>query len=218
MHEKKQSKTKKKTFWISGGRRRADPGSSVKSEKRREEILAAALKKFSEKGYDRTSVKDIGEEAGMLAGSLYYHIRSKDDLLYEILSDLHRFALTVTTTIESVGGQAIEKLRLVVRYHVKNLDLPRMRLFDAEFRHLSVERHKKIVDMRQEYFRYCVRLIEDAKNEGDCDKDVNARATALAMLGLLNSMPHWFNPAGSITAEQLAETCDRLLIRSLRSS
>jgi TetR/AcrR family transcriptional regulator, cholesterol catabolism regulator len=47
---------------------------------RREQVLAAAAREFSAKGYGASSLRDIAAAAGVLAGSLYYHFRSKDDL------------------------------------------------------------------------------------------------------------------------------------------
>ncbi len=212
---KKIMATKKTNPGRKAPRRRARPASSRKSERRRQEILAAALKLFSERGYTATSTKDIGEEIGLLAGSLYYHIRSKEDLLYEILLDLHTSALNEMATIDAMGGNPLERLRRLIRNHVINHDVPRIRLFESEFHNLSEERHAKIVAMRRQYQRYVIKLIEEAQERGLCDANVNARATGLAILGLVNSMPRWYNPSGSTRIDQMAESVDRLVTGGL---
>ena len=173
------------------------------------------MKLFSERGYTATSTKDIGEEIGLLAGSLYYHIRSKEDLLYEILLDLHTSALNEMATIDAMGGNPLERLRRLIRNHVINHDVPRIRLFESEFHNLSEERHAKIVAMRRQYQRYVIKLIEEAQERGLCDANVNARATGLAILGLVNSMPRWYNPSGSTRIDQMAESVDRLVTGGL---
>jgi TetR/AcrR family transcriptional regulator, cholesterol catabolism regulator len=196
-------------------RRRAASSGPERSDRRREEILAAALKLFTERGYAATSTKDIGKEIGLLAGSLYYHIRSKEDLLYEILLDLHTYALAEMATIKAMGGSPLDRLRLLIRNHVVSPDVPRIRLFESEFQHLNSDRHAKIHNMRNNYLNYVIALIEEAQASKLCNPDVNARAAALAILGLVNSMPRWFNPKGQTNIEQMAETVDRLLMGGL---
>jgi AcrR family transcriptional regulator len=51
---------------------------------RRQKILAIAAQLFAKKGYRGTSMRDIGQQAGVLGGSLYHHIRSKDALFIEL--------------------------------------------------------------------------------------------------------------------------------------
>ena len=67
---------------------------------REEEILAAAARIFREKGYHGASVRDIAESVGLLKGSLYHYIRSKEELLARLfegaledtVDDLERIA------------------------------------------------------------------------------------------------------------------------------
>jgi AcrR family transcriptional regulator len=196
-------------------RRRARPAGANRAERRHAEIVAAAIKLFSERGYSATSINDIGEEVGLLAGSLYYHIRSKEDLLYEILLELHTFALDEMTRVDAAGGNPLERLRRLVRNHVIHHDALRIRLFDVEFRHLDQERHAQILSMRKKYHDYVIKLIRKAQAEGLCDTNVNPNAIGLAILGLVNSMPQWFSSSGKISIEQMADAVDRLVVGGL---
>ena len=54
---------------------------------RTREIIAAAAKLFKEKGYHATTIQDVADEVGMLKGSLYYHIKSKEELLYLVTKE-----------------------------------------------------------------------------------------------------------------------------------
>ncbi|MBN6731275.1 TetR/AcrR family transcriptional regulator [Burkholderia multivorans] len=196
-------------------RRRARPEGANKAERRRTEIIAAAVKLFSARGYSATSVNDIGEEVGLLPGSLYYHIRSKEDLLYEILLELHTFALDEMNRVDAEGGDPVTRLRRLVRNHVINHDALRIRLFETEFHHLDEKRHAQILAMRKKYLAYVVKLIRKAQAEGLCDVGVNPDAVGLAILGLLNSMPQWFHSRGKISIEQMADSVDRLVVGGL---
>ncbi len=55
------------------------------AEERRREILDAAERLFTEKGFDRTSISDIQSEVGISRGTLYYHFKSKEEILNELI-------------------------------------------------------------------------------------------------------------------------------------
>lgn len=67
--------------------------SSVKDEilveKRREQIIRGAVKLFREKGFHRTTTREIAKEAGFSIGTLYEYIRMKEDVLYLVCDDIY---------------------------------------------------------------------------------------------------------------------------------
>src|SRR5215217_3230815 len=85
--------------------------------RRQNEILEAAAQVFHEKGYESTSIQDIADAVGILKGSLYYYITSKEDLLYEILQDVHQAGIKNLELIDAVDGTALEKIRAFVVVH-----------------------------------------------------------------------------------------------------
>jgi AcrR family transcriptional regulator len=74
------------------GRLRPDDGRLVRGRKSRERIRAAARELFRERGFDGTTLRAIGERAGMGASSIYRHVRSKHELLVLELADLQEEA------------------------------------------------------------------------------------------------------------------------------
>jgi TetR/AcrR family transcriptional regulator, cholesterol catabolism regulator len=191
------------------------PPESGRAGSRRAQIIEAAIKLFSERGYSATSTTEIGDEVGLLAGSLYYHIASKEELLYDILLGLHVAALDELGMIDAEGGDPIERLRRLVRSHVIHHDVPRLRLFEAEFHHLTDEHHRQIVSMRRTYTAYATDRIHEAQDLGLCDTDIDARAMSSALLGALNALPRWFNPRGPISIDAVAVSFDRMLLGGL---
>lgn len=81
-------------------------------ESRREALLDAAAAMFAAKGYDGTSIRDIAGAVGMLPGSLYYHFKSKEDLLIAVYrKGVARFEAAIDEALGNTGGdpwQAIE--------------------------------------------------------------------------------------------------------------
>ena len=88
------------------------------TQHRKDEMLSAAERMFSERGYQATSVRDIAEALDIKPGSLYAHIETKEDLLWEILETAaDRFFDAITPIVES-DLLTIEKLRRAIAAHV----------------------------------------------------------------------------------------------------
>jgi hypothetical protein len=96
-------------------------GQSVRGRppKREREILDAAIELFHARGYAQTSIEDVAGAVGILKGSLYYYIDSKEDLLLRILEDVHE---GVEAIIESVAARSdlppLGRLELYLREQV----------------------------------------------------------------------------------------------------
>src|SRR3989304_4955231 len=106
---------------------------------RRDELLAVAERLFSQRGYEATSVRDIAEALDIKAGSLYAHIETKEDLLWEILSAAaDRFFAAVEPIVRS-DLVTIERLRRVIVAHVGVLteSVSAAAVYMNEWRHLS---------------------------------------------------------------------------------
>src|ERR687895_661943 len=85
---------------------------------RKERILEEAARLFGRRGYHATSMRDIGEATGLLAGSLYAHIASKEDLLYEVVVQAAHQFLGRVEAIRAEEPPAEERLRAAMRAHV----------------------------------------------------------------------------------------------------
>src|ERR671934_2825921 len=87
---------------------------------RREELTREAARLFAEKGYHGTSIGDLAEAMGVQKGSLYAHIESKQDLLYETMRD---GAAAFHGALDAIPERlpAVEKVRLGLRTHLRTL-------------------------------------------------------------------------------------------------
>jgi len=181
---------------------------AVRSPRRRQrEILETAARVFHEKGYQATSIQDIADEVGILKGSLYYYIDSKEDLLYDIIHGVHQGALAVLDAVEEVDGNALQKIRAFVTHHVTfNLE-NRMwvGVFFDDFRSLSPERREIVVRERDEYDRFLRNLITLGQKEGVVCPDLDTKLTSLAILDMLNFVVHWYQPDGERSASAVAQ-------------
>src|ERR1051326_861333 len=119
---------------------------------RRNELTRQAARLFAEKGYHGTSIGDLAEALGVQKGSLYAHIESKQDLLYETMREGARAFHRGLDAIDDLLP-ATEKIRLALRSHLRVVadQLDVATVFVQEWRYLEGERRDEIVAERRRY-------------------------------------------------------------------
>lgn len=184
---------------------------------RHQQIVEGAVEVFHQKGYDRASVKDVAAEVGMLKGSLYHYIDSKEDLLFAALDQFHRSALRSLERWRSLGDAPLAKIRAVVHGHVAQIARhpARAAVFHHEFRALSPDRRAAISAARDGYERAVRQLILEGQRGGEVCPDVDAKVESLALLGMLNSVYRWYQPGGEWAPEEIGMRFADLAVASL---
>lgn len=187
---------------------------------REREIIDAAARLFDQKGYAATSIQDVADAVGILKGSLYYYINSKEDLLFGVLQDCHHSSMRHLEKWQQVEGDALVRLRAFIEGHVlANLaDLVKIGVFLHDFRYLSDERRAAIVRDRDVYDRYLRDLIEQGQSEGLVDPDADPKLTAMALLGMMNWVYQWYKPSGRVQPLELARHFADLALSGLSAS
>jgi AcrR family transcriptional regulator len=185
--------------------------------RRHQEILEAAARVFHEKGYESTSIQDIADEIGILKGSLYYYIRSKEDLLYEIIQGVHEDALANVERLDGLEGDALQKIRAFMVAHLTFMaeNLVQMGVFFHDFRSLSDERRKEVIAARDLYDRRLRSLIQQGKREGLIGPRVDPKLAALAAMGSMNWLYQWYRPGGRQGIAQIASGFADLIVDGL---
>src|SRR3954454_17402777 len=162
------------------GDRKADRRAKA-PRRRHDEILEAAARVFHEKGYESTSIQDIADAVGILKGSLYYYIDSKEDLLYEILEGIHAEALESVRKAPAEGAP-LQRIRAFVAAHIRHNaeNLVKMALFFQDFRSLGEERRRSIVAERDAYEQFLRDLIRDGQAAGQICPEVDVKRESIA--------------------------------------
>lgn len=192
-------------------------GMSEVATHRREELLAAAEKLFAERGFEATSVRDIAVALGIQAGSLYTHIQSKDDLLWEIVrAAADRFFRAIDPVVES-ELLPLEKLRQLVTAHVQVVtgNLRAAAIYSNEWRHLSPPRRQGFADRRNAYEKIVRGFVRDCIREGTF-ADVDEKFATLLILSSINWVYQWYRPDGPMTPEEIARKLTDMLFNGLR--
>ncbi|MGC2032153.1 MAG: TetR family transcriptional regulator [Steroidobacteraceae bacterium] len=184
----------------------------------REVIADVAVKLFGEHGYTGTTMRDIAEAVGVLPGSLYAHIDSKETLLLEIVSDgIARFLAIEQSLAASVDSPEV-RLRKAIRAHVDVVaeDPQRSLVVFHQWRFLSEPNRASAVAMRRRYANAYVKIIDDGKAAGEFSPRLDTRIAVFSVLGALNWIPEWYSDKGAQTPGEIAEKMAGALICGLR--
>lgn len=186
-------------------------------KRRSTEVVAAAAKLFYTNGYDATSVQDVADALGILKGSVYHYIRTKEDLLFAVVEDAHTASIANIEKLSALEGDVPTKIRAFVRAHLELLIHERVKLgvYLRDFRSLSNE-HKRLVSaQRREYSDYLQSLLEQGQQEGTVAADLNPRLTTIAILGMLNWTHEWYRERGRANREAIIEEFTRIVQRTI---
>ena len=197
---------------------RAEPSSTLlsphvhaKRQRRRTEILHAALRAFRERGYHATTLEDIAERLGIRKTALYHYFPDKEAILYAC----HRESLAELSRILA-GARALEspqeRLSYVIREHVRVMtDTLEGSPLAFEVTALSGDRQREIIAARDKYERALRRMIQDGMAAGDF-RPTNPKTAVFAILGAINWIARWYRPDGALHADELGtEFADHLL-------
>jgi AcrR family transcriptional regulator len=199
-------------------RRRAKPQQSMRAGLRDQQILDAATQVFAEKGYADTSIQDIADRVGMLRGSVYYYIDSKEDLLYRILRRLNIKALQFAEEVEKAGGTPSDRLRRLIRGHLVTSDLLTNHLFFREFRFLTGTSRAEIDKYRDRYRDYMSSLITEGQKAGEFSNEVDEKLSAVGILTMLNGVSLWFDASGDAALIDVAISLEMMIMDGLACS
>jgi TetR/AcrR family transcriptional regulator, cholesterol catabolism regulator len=150
---------------------------------RRNELTRQAARLFAEKGYHGTSIGDLAEAMGVQKGSLYAHIDSKADLLWEVARD---GAASFHAALDEVPDDLppTEKIRLALRAHLRIVaeQLDVATVFIREWRYLEGDRREEFVAERRRYEDRFRHLFHEGRELGGLRTDLDdATATLLAL-------------------------------------
>lgn len=180
-------------------------------------IHQAATRLFGERSYPSTSMRDIGEAVGLLAGSLYSHISSKEALLFSIIDQaLDRYLETVTPVATSDEPASV-RLRGAIKAHVRlvadNVGETLVALHQWKF--LSDPYRQVVTDKRQACGDLFTSMLAEGIESGDFKPVPNPQLTVAGVLGMLNWVPEWYSPDGPATPELIGDDLADLILGGL---
>lgn len=184
---------------------------------RREEITEAAIKVFHAKGYDAGSMDDVAHALDLRKGAIYHYFPSKGHLLYSIFDRAITTALDLLEEYERIADPA-QRLAALIRHQAILVarDPGLFTVFFDQRPRLEEVFEQEIRAKERQYLQTFVAAVESAVAAGALP-DLEPRYAAQAILGMANWTYKWFRE-GRDSAEELAETMVRLVLRGLLST
>ncbi len=190
---------------------------------RRQAIEEVASDLFRERGYAATSIRDIARALSVQGASLYAHVTSKEDVLWAIVDRAASRFEAAAEQAEAAAearrpGDPAEALAALVRAHVTVLtrDVDEAGVFVHEWRALDPE-HRAVILARRDAYETRFRLrIAEGMAVGAFGLTDPALASS-ALLSALNGVATWYDPAGRLPAERIADHLVDLSLRMLSS-
>ena len=177
----------------------------------------AAGEIFADRGIANTTVRDIGAKVGILSGSLYYHFRSKDDMVLELLDrELRDMTQRMNAAIE--GREPLDALRASIRAAVQHaFDKPTVvRILRNNVSYLRTNPALASVEkLRQSNRLLWISLVKDCITSGQMRSDVNADMVVRAMWDSVMGTPRWFPPQGRRRPDAVADQLIALFLDGL---
>jgi AcrR family transcriptional regulator len=178
----------------------------TKADISRERVLTAAAKIFSERGYAGTTMRAVAKEVDRSAGSLYYHYRSKEELIEAVLDKgINGVSETVHRAVVGLSAGTTNRDRIDAAIHAHLSSIMEFGDYVLVTRRVlgQVPAHvrRKHVRLRDAYGDFWVMLLESALKSGEIRSDIDLRLTRTFILGALNSAVEWYKPQGKAIDE-----------------
>jgi AcrR family transcriptional regulator len=192
-----------------------------KPSQRRDALVQIAAELFAEQGYRATTVRHIGDAAGVLSGSLYHHFDSKETILDELLSSYLEELLDTYGTIVTAGDDPAATLRELVRASFRSLSEHRaaVTVLQNERNYLrTLPRFGYLTKSEEEVRRTWIAVLRDGISAGDFRKDQDPVVTYRFLRDSVWVAVRWFRADGPLSADELADHYLALIFEGLRAS
>jgi TetR/AcrR family transcriptional regulator, cholesterol catabolism regulator len=174
---------------------------------------------FRKKGYATTTTREIAESLNLQKGSLYHHIRKKEDLLQRIcFAALTRLQEQVALALAE--AEPDRRLRAMISTHVavalEDRDLHAVMLI--ELRSLADGSRAEVVARRDEYERMVYETLVEEQRAGRVRAEIEPKLLTLALLDLLNWVIFWYQPGGRLSPSELGGVLTDIYLNGARSA
>jgi TetR/AcrR family transcriptional regulator, cholesterol catabolism regulator len=196
------------------------PADPARRRNRKVDVMDAAIDVFWRKGYAAASVQDVADSVGVLKGSLYYYIDSKEDLLFRILEDVHEGSRRILDEVVSLDATPLERVRTYIERHVEwYLDnVEEVTVYFRDWRFLTGERLDIVAERRRGYDRVVRELIVAAQRSGEVDPSIDPKYASFFVLAAVNHVPDWYRRGVGDSPADIAAAYADLTVGTLRGT
>jgi len=188
-----------------------------KNSSKKDTIIEKASKLFREKGFGAASMRDLAENVGVEAASLYNHIQSKSEILQAICFKVANDFLSNLDQVQASSEPALKKLELIIRFHIRMMmdHYEYVYISDHEWRHLPEPYLSNYLNQRRNYRRSLSELIARGIEKGEM-KPIEPYVAVLTLLSAISGIESWHRSRKTIGPEVLENNMVKYLIEGLK--
>lgn len=193
--------------------------STEEQRQAREAILfETAARLFNRYGFHGTSMAQLTEELGLTKGALYYYVKDKSDLLYQLHIRSARATRLAHDRGVAEGSNGYERIHLIVKHYIETVTTsPTETFILMEDGALKPDQAEEIRNLRKELeydLRKCIQEGIDDRSIMPCDP----KMASFAIVGAMAWVSKWFDPGLSWTADQVSSGMAELLSRMIAAN
>lgn len=177
-------------------------------------LMRAAAHLFKTKGYERTTVRELGAAVGIQSGSLFHHFKSKEAILLGVMEETIIINMARMLDALSKANDSSSKLLALIRCELNSVHTDTgeaMSVLVYEWRSLKPEKQAHILQLRDEYETLWLTAIQEGVQSGEIKQDPFILRRLLA--GAIGWSTTWYRPDGDLSLEELAKQTLMLAIK-----
>ncbi len=195
---------------MGGWRNRLNP------EERKAQILNIATNIFYRDGYEKASVQEIAEKAGITKAAIYYHFKNKEEILFNLVTTLSNRLIVDLKEINRGENDPVDQLREMLITHISYMksDKANVKILIEDRRFLGKRYAAIIKDKQKEIFEIYRNKLEEIAETGRL-KDINVTTANFSLFGIMNWLYHWYDSKGELSIEEITESIIKMVFYGL---
>ncbi|MFQ5705266.1 MAG: TetR/AcrR family transcriptional regulator [Gemmatimonadales bacterium] len=179
--------------------------------------MATAARVFAEQGFHATSMRDLAGATGMSLAGMYHYVSGKDELLYQIQERCFSSVIRDAQTQICGASDPTERLVRFIVHHVTYFaeHMSEMKVLSHEAESLAPRHRSKIERLKRRYVDLLLKLIEETDTLAP---PLDARVATYALFGMMNWIYTWYDPAGAVTPNDLADQMATLFLHGIQTA
>jgi AcrR family transcriptional regulator len=188
----------------------------MSTEDRKDQILKIATNIFYRDGYEKASLQEIAQKAGITKAAIYHHFNNKEEILFTLVSTLSDKLIFDLKEIVKCVDDPVEKLRQLMSKQISymNPDKANVKIL-IEDRRLLSKRFSEVIKSKMEEVIQIYRDILVQIRDIGMLKDVNMFTANFTVLAVINWLYHWYNPKGKLSIEEIVDNIIKIIFYGL---
>ncbi|OEY65271.1 TetR/AcrR family transcriptional regulator [Marinobacter sp. X15-166B] len=169
-------------------------------------LLREAARLFRQKGYERTTVRDLATSVGLHSGSVFHHFRTKEDILKAVMVETIRRNTALLQAAVDAAGSDRARLRALVKAELEFINGQSgeaMAVLVFEWRSLSAAARAEVLVLQDGYEQLWLTTLRALHVAGVIR--VEPRLARRLLTGALSWTVTWYRPEGAVTLDGLTD-------------